>query len=58
MNVVYGTRGLWSLALVWWAGPWFGNIERQEIGTRHMLSRVVGAVLILLAVALSVLGAS
>ncbi len=58
VNVVYGTRGLWSLALVWWAGPWFGNIERQETDTRHMLSRIAGAVLILLAVALSVLGAS
>ena len=53
VNVVYGTRGLWSLALVWWAGAWFGNTERRESGPRVLLARAVGGGLILLAVALS-----
>ena len=29
MNILYGTRGLWSLVLVWFAGRWFGNTERH-----------------------------
>jgi drug/metabolite transporter (DMT)-like permease len=56
VNVVYGTRGLWSLVLVWWAGHWFGNAERHETSPGRMLTRAAGAVLILTAVVLSVLG--
>jgi len=52
--VVYGTRGLWSLALVWWAGRWFGNTERAEAGRRVILARLAGAALLLAAVALAV----
>lgn len=53
VNVVYGTRGLWSLALVWWAGSWFGNAERRESGPRVLLARAIGGALILAAVVLS-----
>lgn len=53
VNVVYGTRGLWSLALVWWAGSWFGNVERRESGPRVLLARAIGGALILAAVILS-----
>lgn len=53
VNVVYGTRGLWSLALVWWAGGWFGNAERRESGPRVLLARAIGGGLILAAVVLS-----
>ncbi|MEN9547345.1 MAG: hypothetical protein RLZZ356_2077 [Verrucomicrobiota bacterium] len=53
VNVIYGTRGLWSLALVWWAGSWFGNVERRESGPRVILARAIGGGLILIAVALS-----
>ena len=53
VNVVYGTRGLWSLALVWWAGAWFGNAERRESGPRVLLARAIGGGLILSAVVLS-----
>jgi len=53
VNVVYGTRGLWSLALVWWAGSWFGNSERRESGPRVLLARAIGGALILAAVVLS-----
>lgn len=50
VNVVYGTRGLWSLALVWWAGRWFGNTERAAVGPRTFLLRVLGGLLVLAAV--------
>jgi drug/metabolite transporter (DMT)-like permease len=53
VNVVYGTRGLWSLALGWWAGSWFGNAERRESGPRVLLARAIGGALILAAVVLS-----
>jgi drug/metabolite transporter (DMT)-like permease len=58
VNVVYGTRGLWSLVLVWWAGHWFGNEERRESGAGRMLTRAAGSALILTAVVLTVLGGS
>jgi hypothetical protein len=54
VNVVYGTRGLCSLALVWWAGRWFGNSERASVGPRVLALRLVGALLILGAVAITV----
>lgn len=53
VNVVYGTRGLWSLALVWWAGSWFGNAERRDSGPRVILARATGGALILTAVILA-----
>ena len=28
-NVLYNTRGLWSVALVWVVGHWFANAEKQ-----------------------------
>ncbi len=52
-NVLYATRGLWSIALVWWAGHWLGNSERAEAGGRRMAARLMGAVLILVAVVLT-----
>lgn len=57
VNVVYGTRGLWSLALVWWAGRWFGNTERASVGRRTFLLRVAGGILILAAVIAAMKGA-
>ncbi len=53
VNVVYGTRGLWSLALVWWAGSWFGNAERKESGPGVLATRAAGGTLILTAVILA-----
>ncbi|HAB16975.1 MAG TPA: DMT family transporter [Verrucomicrobiota bacterium] len=53
VNVVYATRGLWSIALVWVAGPYLGNTERHTAGSRQMLQRLLGATLILLAVVLT-----
>ncbi len=53
VNIVYGTRGLWSIAFVWWAGRWFGNTERSSAGPRVIAGRLTGAVLILGAVVLA-----
>lgn len=50
-NIVYNTRSLWSIALVWFLGHWFDNQER-EIGGVVMFRRLLGALLLLAAVAL------
>jgi drug/metabolite transporter (DMT)-like permease len=54
VNVVYATRGLWSIALVWGIGHWMKNSERHTTGARRMGLRLAGAALLLLAVALVV----
>jgi drug/metabolite transporter (DMT)-like permease len=54
VNVVYATRGLWSVLLVWAIGGWMGNTERERAGLKRMTWRLIGALLILVAVALSV----
>ncbi len=51
-NVLYNTRGLWSVALVWVIGHWFANVEKQ-VGRAIMLRRLIGAILLLAAVYLS-----
>jgi len=53
VNVVYATRGLWSIALVWCVGHWMKNAERQTTGGRRMGQRLAGAVLIIVAVVLT-----
>lgn len=55
MNILYGTRGLWSLALVWFAGRWFGNTERHSAQHGVMVFRLMGSLLILAAVGVAVL---
>jgi drug/metabolite transporter (DMT)-like permease len=50
-NVVYGSRGLWSVILVWCVGHWFGNQERQ-LGSAVFHWRLLGAALMLVAIAL------
>ena len=54
VNVVYATRGLWSVVLVWFLGHRLGNMERQTAGGRTMLLRLMGAALVLAAVFLAV----
>ncbi len=51
-NVLYNTRGLWSVALVWVVGHWFANSERQ-VGGAIMARRLIGALILLAAVYLS-----
>lgn len=57
VNVVYSTRGLWSIVLVCLIGGWIGNTERLMAG-KSMFWRLGGALLISGAVALAVLAAS
>ncbi len=49
VNIVYSTRGLWSILLVWLAGSWFRNQERAA-GVGVMGRRLAGALLLLVAV--------
>jgi len=50
-NVLYNSRGLWSVVLVWTIGHWFGNAERGH-GRAVMLRRFVGSLLLLAAILL------
>jgi drug/metabolite transporter (DMT)-like permease len=50
-NILYNTRGIWSVVLVWVIGHWFSNTE-STIGNRAMLRRFAGAAILLAAVAL------
>jgi hypothetical protein len=49
LNIVYNSRGLWSVVLVWVLGHWFGNTEREG-GTAMMLRRMGGAALLVVAI--------
>ena len=53
INVVYSLRGLWTITLVWFLGHWFGNVERTSASGK-MIWRFLGAILMTIAVALSV----
>jgi hypothetical protein len=48
-NILYNTRGVWSVVLVWIAGSWFSNTE-SAVGNRTMFRRLLGALLLLSAV--------
>ncbi|HEX8296057.1 MAG TPA: DMT family transporter [Chthoniobacteraceae bacterium] len=50
-NVLYNSRGLWSVVLVWTVGHWFGNSERAR-GGPVMICRLCGSALLLAAIAL------
>jgi hypothetical protein len=52
-NILYNTRGIWSVVLVWVIGHWFDNTERKQ-GTPIMLRRLFAATLLLVAVLLSI----
>jgi drug/metabolite transporter (DMT)-like permease len=52
-NILYNTRGIWSVVLVWAIGHWFENVERQQ-GASTMLRRLFAAMLLLAAVLLSI----
>ena len=50
-NVVYASRGLLTVALVWFVGHWFSNLD-QHLGARIMRWRLMGAALMLAAIVL------
>ena len=54
VNVVYSTRGILSILLVWSVGHWMKNQEGKVAGKQTMAWRLIGAAFILLAVALAV----
>jgi drug/metabolite transporter (DMT)-like permease len=53
LNVLYNTRGLWSVLIVWVAGGWFDS-EEAQVGHRGMATRLVGSLLLVAAVVLVV----
>lgn len=52
-NVLYNSRGMWSVVLVWTVGHWFENVERAR-GRSVMLRRLAGSLLLVAAIALIV----
>jgi len=42
VNVIYSTRGLWSVIAVWFFGHWFANTERTQ-GSTIFRARLLGA---------------
>ena len=50
-NVIYSSRGLWSVVAVWAIGHWFANKE-QHLGATVLRWRLAGAVLMMAAIAL------
>jgi drug/metabolite transporter (DMT)-like permease len=49
VNIIYNTRAVWSVVLVWTVGHWFGNTERSH-GHHVMGRRLFGALLLLAAI--------
>ncbi len=54
VNVVYATRGMWSLAVVAWLGPLLGNRERQDSGRAYGI-RIIAAILLMAGVVCAVI---
>jgi drug/metabolite transporter (DMT)-like permease len=52
-NVIYASRGLVSVLLVWTVGHWFSNTE-QALGSKVLRWRLLGSLLMLTAIALVV----
>jgi drug/metabolite transporter (DMT)-like permease len=54
INIVYNSRGLWSVLAVWLVGHWWGNTERHA-GRSAFLWRLCGAALLLGAIVVAVI---
>ncbi len=50
-NILYSSRGLWSVLGVWLIGHWFANDE-QNLGAQVLRWRLVGALFMMAAIAL------
>lgn len=50
-NVIYSSRGLWTIVLLWAFGQWVSSRE-QHLGGRVLLGRLVGALLMMAAITL------
>jgi drug/metabolite transporter (DMT)-like permease len=53
-NIVFSSRGIWSVLIVWRLGAFFGNTER-EAGARTMVARLAGSTLLFAAIALVII---
>jgi drug/metabolite transporter (DMT)-like permease len=53
-NVLYSSRGLWSVVGVWAVGHWFTNRE-QHLGARVLAWRLFGAILLMAAIVMVLL---
>ncbi|MEQ1853003.1 MAG: hypothetical protein ABMA01_15605, partial [Chthoniobacteraceae bacterium] len=51
VNILYNTRGVWSVLFVWGFGHWFANTERA-LGPAVLTRRLLGAILLLAAITL------
>ncbi len=54
INIVYSSRGIWSVVFVWLLGHLFANVEFKHGGRARVLYRFAGSVLITVAIALAV----
>ncbi len=53
-NIIYNSRGIWSVVLVWTVGHWFDNSERS-LGRGVMARRLAGSSLLLAAIVIIVI---
>jgi len=54
-NVLYSSRGLWSVVGVWAVGHWFANRE-HHLGARVLVWRFIGALMLMIAILMVLLG--
>ncbi|GAB4286109.1 MAG TPA: hypothetical protein DIU37_05410 [Opitutae bacterium] len=54
VNILYSSRGIWSIVLVWAVGHWFSSQE-QHVGVRTMLQRLGGALMLFSAIVIVLL---
>lgn len=54
INILYSSRGIWSVLIVWSIGHWFQNQEK-DAGSRIMKRRLVGASLLFVAIVIVLL---
>jgi drug/metabolite transporter (DMT)-like permease len=54
-NVLYSSRGLWSVVAVWAVGHWFTNRE-QHLGATVLAWRLLGAILMIAALMMVLVG--
>jgi hypothetical protein len=54
MNIVFSSRGMWSVLFIWWFGKFLGNEERL-LGRKVFWQRLAGAVLILAAIVMVII---
>jgi drug/metabolite transporter (DMT)-like permease len=55
INIVFSSRGMWSVLFIWWFGGMLGNTERMQ-GRKVFWERLSGAALILAAIIMVMIG--